>query len=80
MCSFLSLPVARASQNEWLYWVSKEPFPMEKTHCGTFMMVEKDAMEKKMKAAVANIMYPAYSMTGMQKRILASSQQQNAVL
>lgn len=53
---------------------------MEKTHCGTFMTVEKEAMEKKMKAAVANIMYPAYRMTGMQKRMLASSQQQNAVL
>lgn len=53
---------------------------MEKTHCGTFMMVEKEAMEKKMKAAVANIMYPAYRMTGMQKRMLASNQQQNAVL
>ncbi len=53
---------------------------MEKMHCGTFMMVEKEAMEKKMKAAVASIMYPAYKMTGMEKRILASSQQQNAVL
>lgn len=29
---------------------------MQKTHCGAFMMVEKDAMEKKMKAAVAIIM------------------------
>ncbi len=53
---------------------------MEKIHCGTFMMVEKEAMAKKMKAAVAIIMYPAYRMTGMQKRMLASSQQQNAVL
>lgn len=53
---------------------------MENTHCGMFMMVEKDTMEKKMKAPVANIMYPAYNMTGMQKRILASNQQQNAVL
>lgn len=53
---------------------------MENTHCGTFMMVEKDAMEKKMKAPVASIIYPAYNMTGMQERILASNQQQNAVL
>lgn len=44
------------------------------------MMVEKEAMEKKMNAAVAHIMYPAYKRTGMEKRILASSQQQNAVL
>lgn len=29
---------------------------MEKIHCGTFMMVEKEAIEKKMKAAVAIIM------------------------
>lgn len=53
---------------------------MEKTQGGAFMMVENEAMEKKMKAAVAHIMYPAYKMTGMEKRILASSQQQNAVL
>lgn len=52
---------------------------MEKTHCGAFMMVEKEAMAKKMKAAVAIIMYPAYRMTGMERRILASIQQQNAV-
>lgn len=53
---------------------------MEKIHCGTFMIVEKEAMEKKMNAAVASIMYPAYRMTGMENRILASIQQQNAVL
>ena len=28
---------------------------MEKAHVGRFMMVEKEAMEKKMKAAVASI-------------------------
>lgn len=44
------------------------------------MVVEKAAMEQKMKAAVASIMYPAYRMTGMQRRMLASSQQKNAVL
>lgn len=80
MCSVSSLPVARASQNEWLYSISKESVPIEKTHCGAFMIVEKEAMEKKIKAAVAIIMYPAYRMTGMEKRILASIQQQNAVL
>lgn len=53
---------------------------MEKTHWGTFMMVEKEAMEKKIKAAVAIIMYAAYRMTGMEKRMFASIQQQNAVL
>lgn len=37
-------------------------------------------MEKKMNAAVANAMYPAYRMTGMENRMLASIQQQNAVL
>lgn len=52
----LSLPKASASQNEWLYSVSKEPVPIEKIHLGRFMMVEKEAMEKKMKAAVASIM------------------------
>lgn len=72
--------MARASQKEWLYWASNESFPMENTHCGTFMVVEKAAMEQKMKAAVASIMYPAYRMTGMQRRMLASSQQKNAVL
>lgn len=44
------------------------------------MMVEKEAMEKKMKSAVIIIMYPAYRITGMEKRMLASIQQQNAVL
>ena len=44
------------------------------------MMVEKEAMEKKMKRAVTIIMYPAYRMTGMEKRMLASIQLQNAVL
>ncbi|KAF3854959.1 hypothetical protein F7725_023014 [Dissostichus mawsoni] len=44
------------------------------------MIVEKEAMAKKMKAAVAIIMYPAYRMTGMEKRILARIQQQKAVL
>lgn len=44
------------------------------------MTVEKDTMEEKTKAAVAIIMYPAYRMTGMEKRMLASTQQQNAVL
>lgn len=73
-------PVARASQNEWLYSVTKESSPREKTHRGTFMMVEKDAMEKKMQAAVAMVMYPAYKTTGKEKRMLATIQQQNAVL
>lgn len=53
---------------------------MWKTHVGAFMMVEKEATEEKMKAAVASVMYPAYRSTGMQKRTLASNQQQNADL
>ena len=53
---------------------------MEKMHCGAFLMVEKEAVERKRKAAVASIMYPAYRTTGRQKRMLVSSQQQNAVL
>lgn len=53
---------------------------MENTHCGAFMMVEKEATEKKMNAAVASTMYPAYRTTGMQKRMFASNQQQNADL
>lgn len=44
------------------------------------MMVVKEIMEKKMNAAVATTMYPAYRITGMEKRMLASIQQQNAVL
>lgn len=44
------------------------------------MMVEKEAMEKKMKAAVAIIVYPAYRITGMEKRMLETIQKQNAVL
>ena len=47
--------MASASQKEWLYSVTKVPDPMEKAHVGRFMMVEKEAMEKKMKAAVASI-------------------------
>lgn len=53
---------------------------MWKTHVGAFMMVEKEATEEKMKPAVASVMYPAYRGTGMQKRTLASNQQQNADL
>lgn len=53
----LSLPVARASQKEPLYsvWKASE-VPMVNRQVGRFMMVEKEAMEKKMKAAVATIM------------------------
>lgn len=53
---------------------------MQKTHCGAFRTVEKEATEKKMKAAVASIMYAAYGSTGMLRRMLASNQQQNADL
>lgn len=53
----LSLPVARASQKEPLYSVWKAPeVPMVNRQVGRFLMVEKEAMEKKMKAAVATIM------------------------
>lgn len=44
------------------------------------MTVEKEATEKKMKAAVASIMYPAYRTTGMLRRMLPSNQQQKADL
>lgn len=44
------------------------------------MAVEKEAAEKKMKAAVASIMYPAYRTTGMLRRMLPSNQQQKADL
>lgn len=53
---------------------------MLKTHGGAFMAAEKEAADKKTKAAVASIMYPAYSTTGMLRRTLASNQQQNADL
>lgn len=53
----LSLPVASASQKEPLYSVWKAPeVPMVNRQVGRFLMVEKEAMEKKMKAAVATIM------------------------
>lgn len=43
-------------------------------------MVEKEAADRKTKAAVARVMYPAYWTTGRQKRTLAISQQQKADL
>lgn len=54
--------------------------PIEKLHCGMLYIVEKEAKEKKIKAAVASIMKPAYRMTGIEKRMLATIQQQKAVL
>lgn len=53
------LPVAMANQKEWLYSGSKDSVPIEKLHCGMLYIVEKEAKEKKIKAAVATIMKPA---------------------
>lgn len=44
------------------------------------MAVEKEATERKTKAAAASIVQPAYGTTGMLRRMLLSNQEQNADL
>lgn len=53
------IPVATPNQKEWLYSVWKDSAPIEKVHCERLYIVEKEAKEKKIKAAVATIMKPA---------------------
>lgn len=53
------VPVATPNQKEPLYSGSNDSVPIEKMHCGILYIVEKEAKEKKIKAAVTTIMKPA---------------------